>query len=66
MALSKEDKAQLVLEYGREAKNTGAVETQIALISARITYLTEHFKTHKKDTNSRPGSSSLSVSAASS
>ncbi|GAB6275906.1 MAG: 30S ribosomal protein S15 [Rectinema sp.] len=55
MALSKEDKAQLVLEYGRDAKNTGTVETQIALISARITYLTEHFKTHKKDTNSRRG-----------
>jgi small subunit ribosomal protein S15 len=55
MALSKEDKAQLVLEYGKDAKNTGSVETQVALISARITYLTEHFKTHKKDTNSRRG-----------
>ncbi|MEN6498968.1 MAG: 30S ribosomal protein S15 [Rectinema sp.] len=55
MALSKEDKAQLVLEYGKDAKNTGAIESQIALISARIAYLTEHFKTHKKDTNSRRG-----------
>ena len=36
-------------------KNTGAIETQIAIISARIAYLTEHFKTHKKDTNSRRG-----------
>jgi len=44
-----------VLEYGKDAKNTGAIETQIAIISARIAYLTEHFKTHKKDTNSRRG-----------
>ncbi|HBE47043.1 MAG: 30S ribosomal protein S15 [Spirochaetota bacterium] len=55
MALSKEDKAQVVLEYGKDPKNTGAIETQIALISSRISYLTEHFKTHKKDTNSRRG-----------
>ncbi len=44
-----------MLEYGKDAKNTGAVESQVALISARIAYLTEHFKTHKKDTNSRRG-----------
>ncbi len=54
-----------MLEYGRDAKNTGAVETQIALISARITYLTEHFKTHKKTRTRDAGFSSLSVSAAS-
>ncbi|MCX7775226.1 MAG: 30S ribosomal protein S15 [Rectinemataceae bacterium] len=55
MALTKEDKARIVLEFGGDPKNTGSIETQIALISARIAYLTEHFKEHKKDTNSRRG-----------
>ena len=55
MALTKEDKAQIILEYGKNEKNTGAIETQIALISKRVTDLTEHFKIHKKDTNSRRG-----------
>jgi small subunit ribosomal protein S15 len=55
MALTKEDKARVVLEHGKNEKNTGSTETQIALITERITYLTEHFKVHKKDTNSRRG-----------
>jgi small subunit ribosomal protein S15 len=55
MALTKEDKAQIVLEYGKSEKNTGSVETQIALLSSKISDLTEHFKIHKKDTNSRRG-----------
>jgi small subunit ribosomal protein S15 len=55
MALTKEDKARVVLEHGKSEKNTGASETQIALLSERITMLTEHFKVHKKDTNSRRG-----------
>ena len=55
MALTKEDKAQIVLEFGKNEKNTGAIETQIALLSKRISDLTEHFKIHKKDTNSRRG-----------
>lgn len=55
MALTKEDKAQIVLEHGQNEKNTGAVETQVALLTARIVDLTEHFKVHKKDTNSRRG-----------
>jgi small subunit ribosomal protein S15 len=55
MALTKEDKARIVLENGKSEKNTGAAETQIALLSERITMLTEHFKVHKKDTNSRRG-----------
>ncbi|HEY9053721.1 MAG TPA: 30S ribosomal protein S15 [Rectinemataceae bacterium] len=55
MALTKEDKAQIVLEYGKSEKNTGSVETQIALLTKRIAYLTEHFKVAKKDTNSRRG-----------
>ncbi|TXT44169.1 MAG: small subunit ribosomal protein S15 [Spirochaetes bacterium] len=55
MALTKEDKAQVVLEYGKSDKNTGSVETQVALLTKRIVDLTEHFKIHKKDTNSRRG-----------
>ena len=55
MGLTKEDKARIVLEYGKTDKNTGSTETQIAIMSERISGLTEHFKTHKKDTNSRRG-----------
>lgn len=55
MALTKEDKAQIVLEYGKNEKNTGSVETQVALLTKRVVDLTEHFKAHKKDTNSRRG-----------
>jgi small subunit ribosomal protein S15 len=55
MALTKEDKARVVLEHGKSEKNTGSTETQVALLTERIGYLTEHFKEHKKDTNSRRG-----------
>ncbi len=55
MALTKEDKARIVLEYGKGEKNSGSTEAQIALLTERITGLTEHFKTSKKDTNSRRG-----------
>lgn len=55
MGLTKEDKARVVLEHGKNEKNTGSTESQIALMSERITTLTEHFKVHKKDTNSRRG-----------
>lgn len=55
MALTKEDKAQIVLEYGKSEKNTGSIESQIALLTRRILYLTEHAKVSKKDTNSRRG-----------
>jgi small subunit ribosomal protein S15 len=55
MALTKEDKARIVLEYGKGEKNTGSTEAQIALLTERINGLTEHFKVSKKDTNSRRG-----------
>jgi small subunit ribosomal protein S15 len=55
MALTKEDKARIVLEHGKNEKNTGSTEAQIALLTERISLLTEHFKIHKKDTNSRRG-----------
>ncbi len=55
MALTKEDKARIVQEYGKSEKNTGATEAQVALLTERINTLTEHFKANKKDTNSRRG-----------
>ena len=55
MSLSKEEKAKIVADFGGAAANTGSTEVQIALITARITYLTEHFKVHAKDHHSRRG-----------
>ena len=55
MPLTKERKSELVAEYGENAKDTGRTEAQIALLTERITQLTEHFKIHKKDHNSRRG-----------
>lgn len=53
--VSKEQKATLVATYGKNEKDSGSTEAQIALITERINQLTEHFKIHKKDTNSRRG-----------
>ncbi|MFC1544231.1 30S ribosomal protein S15 [Gemmatimonadota bacterium] len=55
MPLKKEDKAALVDKFGREKGDTGSPEVQIALLSERITYLTGHLQTHKKDHASRRG-----------
>ena len=55
MSLSSEDKATIVKDYGRGAADTGSPEVQVALLSARIAELTEHFGTHKKDHHSRQG-----------
>ena len=55
MALIKEEKEKLVKEHGKNEKDTGYTEVQIALTTARIKELTEHFKVHKKDHNSRRG-----------
>lgn len=55
MSLSKDDKMNIVKEYGSTDVDTGSTEVQIALLSARIADLTEHFKTHKKDHASRRG-----------
>ncbi len=55
MALTKEEKAKIVAEFGGTAANTGSTEVQIALITSRIQYLTGHFKVSKKDHNSRRG-----------
>lgn len=55
MGMTKADNARIVAEYGAGEKDTGATAVQIALLSERISQLTEHFKVHKKDTNSRRG-----------
>ena len=55
MAVTNNQKAQLVKEYQRGTSDTGSPEVQIALLTARITDLTEHFKTHVKDHHSRRG-----------
>ena len=53
--IESEEKKKLVSDYGRHEKDTGSSEVQIAIMSARITELTEHFKTHVKDHSSRRG-----------
>ena len=55
MAMVQEKKTELVQRYRRHDSDTGSPEVQVALLSERITYLTEHFKTHKKDHHSRRG-----------
>jgi small subunit ribosomal protein S15 len=55
MSLTKEEKFAVAAEYGSDEKNTGSTEVQIALLTKRILELTEHFKVHKKDHNSRRG-----------
>ncbi len=55
MTMTVEDKAKIVAEFGRDANDTGSTEVQVALVTARIQYLSEHFATHKKDNHSRRG-----------
>ena len=55
MALAIETKQQILTGNQRHKTDTGSPEVQIALLSTRITMLTEHFKTHKKDHGSRKG-----------
>ena len=55
MTITKEKKGELIKEFGGSEKNTGSSAVQIALLSARITELTEHLKGHKKDFHSRRG-----------
>ena len=53
--LTLEKKQEIVEKYGKDANDTGSTEVQIALLSARILYLTEHFKKHIHDHHSRRG-----------
>ena len=55
MSLVAEDKAKVVSEYATAPGDTGSPEVQVALLTARISDLTDHFKTHIHDHHSRPG-----------
>ncbi|MEG9530608.1 30S ribosomal protein S15 [Mannheimia indoligenes] len=55
MSLSVEAKAKIVAEFGRDAKDTGSSEVQIALLTAQISHLQAHFAEHKKDHHGRRG-----------
>jgi small subunit ribosomal protein S15 len=55
MALDKAKKAEIIAKYSRGEKDTGSTEVQVALITERIKYLTEHLKVNKKDHSSRLG-----------
>ncbi|UCF84783.1 MAG: 30S ribosomal protein S15 [Desulfobacteraceae bacterium] len=55
MVLTPETKKEIIDQFQVNEKDTGSPEVQIALLSSRIKYLTEHFKVHKKDHHSRRG-----------
>ena len=55
MALNQQQKAEVINEYQLSPGDTGSPEVQIALLTANITDLSEHFKVHKKDNHSRQG-----------
>jgi small subunit ribosomal protein S15 len=55
MALDKVKKETIISDFRAHEKDTGSPEVQIAILSERITYLTDHFKTHMKDHHSRRG-----------
>ena len=55
MAVTKEDKKRVVEEFKRSENDSGSCEVQVALLTGRIIYLTEHMKVHKGDHHSRRG-----------
>ena len=55
MAVSKERKAELIKEFGKDANDSGSAEVQVAILTERIRELTEHVKVHKKDHHTRRG-----------
>jgi len=55
MVLQSEQKQGVIQKFQKHEKDTGSTQVQIALLTERITYLTEHFKMHKKDHHSRRG-----------
>jgi small subunit ribosomal protein S15 len=55
MSITAERKTALIKEHARADKDTGSPEVQVAILTQRITNLTEHFKTHSKDNHSRRG-----------
>jgi small subunit ribosomal protein S15 len=55
MSITAERRQALIRDNAKSVKDTGSPEVQVAILSERITNLTEHFKTHKKDNHSRQG-----------
>ena len=55
MDMETKDKSKIIEEFKQHENDTGSPEVQVALLTERIKYLTEHFKTHKKDFHSRTG-----------
>lgn len=55
MALNSGQKSEIIAEYRRDSTDTGSPEVQVALLSARIRELTDHFRAHHKDRHSRRG-----------
>ena len=55
MALAASEKSEIVSSYGRDTKDTGSPEVQVAILTKRINELTSHFKEHAKDHHSRRG-----------
>lgn len=55
MSLSGQEKSELIQQYQRGSGDTGSPEVQVALLTARINHLTEHFNVHKHDHHSRRG-----------
>ena len=55
MVLTPDNKKQVIEQFKTHESDTGSPEVQVALLTNRITYLTEHFKVHKKDHHSRRG-----------
>ena len=55
MSITAEEKTRVIKEFGAKEGDTGSPEVQIAILTSRISTLTEHFKTHKKDNHGRRG-----------
>jgi small subunit ribosomal protein S15 len=55
MSITASRKAEVIKEFAKKSGDTGSPEVQVAILSERITNLTEHFKTHAKDNHSRRG-----------
>ena len=55
MTVNQQQTADIISDYQRASGDTGSPEVQVALLTARITDLSDHFKTHKKDHHSRQG-----------
>ena len=55
MSITKNIKSKVIADFANSKEDTGSPEVQVAILTNRITTLTEHFKTHKKDNHSRRG-----------